>query len=165
MVTSKAPATDVTTTQPSSEALRGLARIARMLERSSGDLGLAHYRILTMVAQGDERASRLATRLALGRPAVSATVDALAGKGLLTRSAVSGDLRGTSLSVTAKGREAIAEAEAAMAVELEGLLALTPDPAAVLSALSLLSAALDRRWALTHDGMDEPSGPDAPPPS
>jgi DNA-binding MarR family transcriptional regulator len=133
-----------------------------MLERSSGQLGLAHYRILTMVAQGDERASRLAARLALGRPAVSATVDALAAKGLLTRSAVTGDHRATSLSITAKGRAAVAAAEAAMASDLDALLALTPDPVAVLRTLGLLSAALDERWAITHAAVVQPSGPAAP---
>jgi DNA-binding MarR family transcriptional regulator len=162
MVKVRNSAPDDTSLQPSSEALRGLARLARMLERSSGELGLAHYRILTMVAQGDERASRLAARLALGRPAVSATVDALAAKGLLTRSAVTGDHRATSLSITPAGRAAVAAAEAAMAGDLEGLLALTPDPPAVLHTLGLLSAALDKRWALAHVAMVEPPGPAAP---
>jgi DNA-binding MarR family transcriptional regulator len=162
MGTVRNPAPDDTSMPLSSAALRGLARLARMLERSSGELGLAHYRVLTMVAQGDERASHLAARLALGRPAVSATVDALAAKGLLTRSAVTGDHRATSLSITAKGRAAMAAAEAAMASDLEGLLALTPDPAAVLRTLGLLSAALDKRWALAHAAMAEPAGPDAP---
>ena len=47
-----------------------------------GSLGLAHYRFLALVAGGDERASRLAERLALGKPAVSAAVGALVAQGL-----------------------------------------------------------------------------------
>ena len=73
------------------EALRALVRIARLLERVSGDLSLAHYRVLAAISDGDERASRLATRLALGKPAVSAAVDALCRRGLVARCEVADD--------------------------------------------------------------------------
>ena len=67
-------------------ALLAAARLARVLDKAASELGLAHYRFLTLVAAGgDERASRLAERLALGKPAVSAAVGALVAQGLLTR--------------------------------------------------------------------------------
>src|ERR1700728_2063445 len=73
------------------EAVRALARATRILERGSGELSLAHYRVLSAIASGDERASRVAKRLAIGKPTVSAAVEALAQRGLLVRSAVDGD--------------------------------------------------------------------------
>ncbi len=42
-------------------------RASSALERSSPDLSLAHYRVLTAVAQGQERASNIARKLAIGR--------------------------------------------------------------------------------------------------
>ena len=39
-----------------------LARASRILERATGELSLAHYRVLAAVASGEERASRLAVR-------------------------------------------------------------------------------------------------------
>src|SRR5579875_3572176 len=59
------------------EAVRALARASSVLERSSSELNLAHYRVLSAIASGQERASHVAARLALGRPAVSAAVESL----------------------------------------------------------------------------------------
>ena len=58
-----------------------LSRLARILERASGELSLSHYRVLAMVSAGDGRASRLAGRLALGKPAISAAVESLVSLG------------------------------------------------------------------------------------
>jgi DNA-binding MarR family transcriptional regulator len=82
------------------EAVRALARASRFLERSSDELSLAHYRVLAAVASGDERASRVAQRLAIGRPTISAAVDALGQRGLLSRGTVEGDQRATALHLT-----------------------------------------------------------------
>ena len=92
--------------------MRALARASRLLERASGDLSLAHYRVLAAVASGEERASRVAARLALGRPAISAAVDSLGQRGLLDRVEVEGDARAVALSVTAAGQRVLAQAEA-----------------------------------------------------
>ena len=80
--------------------MRGLARAARILERVSGELSLAHYRVLSAIAGGDERASRVAERLALGKPAVSAAVESLSQRGLIARSEVAGDQRAAALRLT-----------------------------------------------------------------
>ena len=60
-----------------------VARLARFLERACTDLTLAQYRVLALVADGERHASRVATALALGKPTVSASVEALAERGLL----------------------------------------------------------------------------------
>ncbi|MFI5909677.1 MarR family transcriptional regulator [Dactylosporangium sp. NPDC051541] len=134
------------------EALRAVARLARLLERATGELSLAHYRVLSAVAAGDQRASRLAERLALGRSAVSAAVDSLTGRGLLARSAVAGDLRGSALELTAAGRELLERAEAAAAAELAAVVARTAEPGPVLAALAALGPALDGIAAERHTG-------------
>jgi DNA-binding MarR family transcriptional regulator len=130
------------------EAVRSLARLARVLERRCGDeLSLAHYRVLAAVAGGDERASRVAARLALGKPAVSAAVEALVGKGLVERSEVAADQRAMRLGLTALGRAVLERAEGAMTEALQTLAASTDDPEGTLRSLASLGAALDAHLA------------------
>ena len=124
-------------------AVRAFARISRLLERSSTDLNLAHYRVLSAVASGDERASRVATRLALGKPAVSAAVDSLCERGLLVRDGVDGDQRAVALRITDAGGVVLGEIEAEMSSRIMALCERTPDPERVLEALGWLSTALD----------------------
>jgi DNA-binding MarR family transcriptional regulator len=96
------------------EAVRALTRASKVMERASGGLSLALYRVLAAVAAGDERASRVATRLALGKPTVSTSVDALCARGLLVRSGVAGDHRAVQLTLTELGRELLGDVEVAM---------------------------------------------------
>ncbi len=131
-------------------AVEALTRVARVLERASGGLSLSHYRVLTMVAAGDGRASRLAERLALGKPAISAAVESLANRGLLLRSNSVPDRRTIHLEITAAGLEILSAAESAMATALAELLERASDPAQTLDALQDLSQALDRRQADRH---------------
>lgn len=129
------------------DAVLAVARLARVLERASDGLGLSHYRILAMVAAGDERASRVAERLALGKPAVSAAVDALVSRGLLSRTEVAGDQRAIRLRLTAAGRATLGHAETSMAASLGEVLRSTPDPPATLQALASLDGALEQHLA------------------
>jgi DNA-binding MarR family transcriptional regulator len=126
------------------EAVRALARISRVLERASGDVSLAHYRVLAAVADGDERASRVAARLALGKPTISASVDALCRRGLLTREDVAHDQRAITLRLTAAGQTVLRETETAMTARLDAVLAHTPRAADVAAALGRLGTGLDR---------------------
>lgn len=132
------------------DAVRALARLARLLELSTGELSLAHYRVLSAVAEGDQRASRLAERLALGRPAISAAVDSLAQRGLLARCAVEGDLRGISLRLTAAGRKQLDDVESAAVAELRALAARTGEPEALLRMLAGLGPALEEAAVERH---------------
>lgn len=125
------------------QAIRALARMARQLERSSGDLNLAHYRVLSAVADGDERASRVADRLALGRPTVSSAVESLCKRGLLSREDAADDRRAATLTLTPAGEAALAAVEEEMLGRLEDLTARTPDGDAVLESLGRLGEALD----------------------
>jgi len=128
------------------EAVRSLARLSRLLERASGDLSLAHYRVLAAVADGDERASRVASRLALGKPAISAAVDALCKRGLLTRDSVESDQRAAALRVTALGKAMLADVDAAMVERLDAVLRHASDADALIAALDQVGPALDRLY-------------------
>ena len=126
-------------------AARTLARLARIVERSCCEMTLSQYRVLSLVASGDERATQLAGRLALAKPTITAAVDGLVERGLLTRSDVAGDRRATRLAVPAAGRVALDRTEGAIAERLAPLVAGCDDPARVIAALAELARALDTR--------------------
>lgn len=140
------------------DAVRGFARVSRMLENASTELSLAHYRVLSAIASGDERASRIATKLSLGKPTVSASVDALCKRGLLTRSVVGGDQRAVALAVTADGAAALARAEEAMVASVVDLCQRTSDPRRALEAFAWLGPAID---AAVHTPIAAERVPDA----
>lgn len=129
------------------KAVEALTRASRLMERASGGLSLAHYRVLSAVAAGDERSSRIAARLALGKPAVSASVEALCARGLLVRSGVVGDQRAVQLSLTATGTELLDAAQKSMASTLERLSARTEHRDEVIDALLMLGWAIDQAAA------------------
>jgi DNA-binding MarR family transcriptional regulator len=121
-----------------------VARLARYLERACTDLTLAQYRVLALVADGERRASRVANALALGKPTVSASVENLAERGLLTRTPAGHDKRATELAVTAEGLRVLTATETAMRVRLDELLP-DDDAAVVADALARVQRALDAR--------------------
>jgi DNA-binding MarR family transcriptional regulator len=124
-------------------AVRALARASRLLERASSELSLAHYRVLAAIASGDVRATRIATRLAVGKPAISAAVESLCQRGLLARSVVKGDQRAAALHLTPSGREVLDRVEGAMTRQLAELSAFIPDPRQLFESLVWLDAAIE----------------------
>src|SRR4051812_39132902 len=130
--------------EPSREvdAVRALARASRLLERAaSDDLSLAHYRVLSAVAAGDERASRIAARLALGKPTISAAVEALCQRGLLERTDIDTDHRVVTLRLTPAGTALLGRVERTMVDWLDGVRARAADGDRLLDALVVLGAA------------------------
>jgi DNA-binding MarR family transcriptional regulator len=127
-------------------AVRGLAFAARKLERSAGDLTLAQYRVLALVAAGDERSSHLAERLAVAKPTITAVVDGLVERGFLTREAVAGDRRSQRLVVTPAGEAALEAAETAMAAAIDEVLDDAADRDKVVAALVDLDGALTKYY-------------------
>ena len=125
------------------DAVRALARATRVLERASGELSLAHYRVLSAIASGEKRASRVAERLAIGKPTVSAAVEALAQRGLLLRSAVDIDQRVAVLHLTPEGEALLARVETEMIRRIDDLCGRTPDPDRLMESLVWLGAAID----------------------
>jgi DNA-binding MarR family transcriptional regulator len=129
------------------EAARALVRASRVLERSSDELSLAHYRVLSAIASGDERASRVAERLELGKPTVSAAVDALCRAGLIARAEVERDQRALALRVTTAGQIVLDRVENEMVARVDDLCSRTPDAVQMKEALAWLGAAIDVRAA------------------
>jgi DNA-binding MarR family transcriptional regulator len=138
------------------EAVRALARASRVLERASSELSLAHYRVLSAIASGDERGSRIAARLAVGKPTVSAAVEALCQRGLLVRSGVEGDQRVAALRLTGDGEALLERVEAEMVSRIDALCARTPDGAQLMESLVWLGDAIDEvvaeRWGRQAGG-------------
>jgi DNA-binding MarR family transcriptional regulator len=95
-----------------------------------------------MVASGDARASKLAERLAVAKPTVTAVVDGLVDRGYLLREAVPGDRRSASIVVTPAGRARLATAEDAMSERLEHLLGAVSDRGAFVRGLAEIDAAM-----------------------
>jgi len=126
-------------------AVLTMMRLFRALERVDAGITPQQYRILTLAGAGGERSARLAKRLAVAKPTLTATADGLVAAGYAQREAEAGDRRVVRLRLTAAGRAALDRADAAYACWLSPLLATSGDGAAVLQALHDLDAALDER--------------------
>jgi DNA-binding MarR family transcriptional regulator len=129
------------------EAVRGFARAVRVLERASRELSMSHYRVLASVAAGEERASRVAERLELGRPAISSAVDALCAHGLMERREVEGDQRAVELRVTPEGAAVLERVEHEMTTALRALCARIEGGEQLLASLAALDLAVDAMFA------------------
>ncbi len=102
-------------------AARALTLAARSLERAAAacDLTLAQFRILALIAAGDERSSLLAERLAVAKPTITAVVDGLVERHLVVREAVVGDRRSIRVALTPTGVVALRAAEDEMSDTLD----------------------------------------------
>ncbi|MCL2515139.1 MAG: MarR family winged helix-turn-helix transcriptional regulator [Microbacteriaceae bacterium] len=125
-------------------AADSVARLARILERAAAPLSLADFRVLSAVEQGEDRASRLAQRLAVGKPAISATVESLAKRGLIERAKVAGDQRAMALALTPQGAVEFAQAKRRLTERVSEVADATADPAATIGALAQLGPAVER---------------------
>jgi DNA-binding MarR family transcriptional regulator len=80
---------------------------------------------------------------------VSAAVDALTQRGLMSRSDVLGDQRATTLSLTAGGYALLSRVETDMTERLNQLSERTPDATQLLESLVWMGAAIDELRAET----------------
>lgn len=120
-----------------------IMRMFRALERVDAGLTPQQYRILKLAGAGGERSARLAERLAVAKPTLTATADGLVAAGYARRDAEPGDRRVVRLCLTPAGHEAIDRADAAYSAWLDRLLDATGDADQVLAALEALDAAMD----------------------
>jgi len=126
---------------------RALALAARAVEKAAVacDLTLPQYRVLAMIAAGDERSSLLADRLAVAKPTITAVVDGLVDRGMVAREAVAGDRRSIRVALTPDGRSALRAAEIAMTEVLTRISGEAADPERLIAALCDLDDALAAR--------------------
>jgi DNA-binding MarR family transcriptional regulator len=144
-VNDSGPATEALDVQTSQEAVLTVMRLFRALERVDTGLTPQQYRILKLAGAGGERSARLAERLAVAKPTLTATAAGLVAAGYAEREAEAGDRRVVRLCLTATGRAALERADAAYASWLGPLLGATGDMAGVLEAIRGLDAALEER--------------------
>jgi DNA-binding MarR family transcriptional regulator len=128
------------------------------VERASLDLSFADYRVMSSIEGGEGRASRLADRLALGKPTVSATVESLSKRGLVVRSKVDGDNRAVALTLSDEGRDLFERMQARMSRQLELLAERTGDADRLIEALAMLDEAVDVAMRERHEKEAEQIG-------
>ena len=97
----------------SGSACRAAAHLGRTVERAltDADISPAGYRVLSWLAMGDAAAAVLADKLAVSRPTVTLVVDGLQARGLVSRTADERDRRRVTISMTAAGQAALADAD------------------------------------------------------
>jgi long-chain acyl-CoA synthetase len=128
---------------------RIIARLSRVMDNCLTDVGMSasQYRILGFLS--DERAasaaSRLADKLSVSRPTITALVDGLVAKGWVERQVGDDDRRRVDHKVTPAGREALAAADEAITLRLAECLSHLEPPQ--------LGTAVDglRSWATALD--------------
>lgn len=126
------------------KAVRTLLRAGRMLDRVDTGLTPPQYRLLSLLADGTERSTALAQRLAVSKPAISAAVETLSVAGHVRRRSDESDRRITWLEITPVGTAALARAEDAMVARFDEVLKELDDPAVILSALADVDQAMEK---------------------
>ena len=105
-----------------SQAVMAIFRLFRGLECVDTGLTPSQYRMMKLAGAGGERSTRLAQRLAVAKPTLTATADGLVAAGYACRAAEPGDRRVVRLSLTPAGRAALDRADAAYLAWLGPLL-------------------------------------------
>ena len=141
------------------EAGRALATGARAIERVLGDMTLAQFRVLSVVASSPERASRIAERADMSRPSLSGLLDGLASRGWVERRVVADDRRGVRLEVTPQGHAALRRARAAVSEAMAAILVDVPcdERDGVRRALVVLARAFDERATSSRAVQEAPT--------
>ncbi|HEY0247933.1 MAG TPA: MarR family winged helix-turn-helix transcriptional regulator [Gryllotalpicola sp.] len=143
-------------TDPLHTVVDALARLARMLERAAAPLSLADFRVLSAIDSGEDRASRLAQRLAVGKPAISATVDSLAKRGLVGREKAEDDQRAVALALTERGAAEFGAARTRLAERVRAVTEAADDPQASIRTLAGLGGAIER-YRLAREAASKPA--------
>ena len=113
-----------------------IARLCRVLEcNTTAGLTLPQYRVLGLLAGGDERASLLASRVSVAKPTLTSIVDSLFDRGLVSRETPDGDRRRCDCRSPPAGRAELRKAAAEFRGVLDEVLMACDKPEAVLDAL------------------------------
>ena len=105
----------------------GVGRVAAWLSKmvevalAQVDLTLPQYRVLAILADGNEAASGLAERLAVRPPSITAIIDGLVSRGLVDRRPEDSDRRRVSLRITDDGARMVAAADRAVDEQLRSI--------------------------------------------
>jgi DNA-binding MarR family transcriptional regulator len=125
-----------------------IARLSRVLENhGTAELTMPQYRVLGLLSGGHERATELASKLAVTKPTLTSLIDGLVERGYVEREGADGDRRAVRLVITSAGAVAADLTGIALREVLDDVLSRCADPAAALAALDDLRRALDARWS------------------
>ena len=127
------------------EALLTILRVTRVLERIDAGVSPQQYRMLKLIGAGGERSARLAEKLAVARPTLTATADSLVAAGLACREAEPGDRRVVRLRLTDAGQAAVTRADTAYSDWFGALLDDTGRREHIISGLQALDIAMTER--------------------
>ena len=118
--------------------------IERLLAGHQPPLTVAQFLALRAIAAEDVSGSELARRTGVSGPAVSQLLASLADAGLMERSELADDRRRRALTLSARGGEVLASAQALLRERLSALLGELPRPEAdaLARALPQVEAAL-----------------------
>jgi DNA-binding MarR family transcriptional regulator len=125
------------------QAVRALARLQRILEFADAGMSIPQYRMLVILSEGGQRSARLAQRLAVRRPTLTALADGLIAAGYAERGSEPGDRRIVRLLLTDAGRAALARADEAYQAALAPLLGHMSDPDGLMVGLVDAGEAMD----------------------
>ena len=141
------------------EALLTILRVTRVLERIDAGVSPQQYRMLKLIGAGGERSARLAEKLAVARPTLTATADSLVAAGLACREAEPGDRRVVRLRLTDAGQAAVTRADTAYSDWFGALLDDTGRREHTISDLQALEMAMtERHRARTTASTREQAG-------
>jgi DNA-binding MarR family transcriptional regulator len=126
-------------------AILTVLRMSRVMDRIEAGISPQQYRILKLIGEGGERSARLAEKLAVARPTLTATADSLVAAGLAYREAEPGDRRVVRLRLTPEGQAAIKRADEAYATWLDAVLDYTGRREEILDGLDALDDAMTER--------------------
>jgi DNA-binding MarR family transcriptional regulator len=114
------------------------------MERVDAGLTPQQFRMLKLIGAGGERSARLAERLAVAKPTLTSTADALVAAGLLWREPESTDRRVVKLRLTEAGQAALDHANQVYGDWLAELLAVAGEPERLLDDLGRVDQAIDQ---------------------
>ena len=126
-------------------AIRVLAHLHRMLESADAGLTIPQYRLLAVLSEGGERSARVAQKLAVRKPTLTALADGLIAAGYAERESEPGDRRIVRLVLTDAGRAALHRADQAYLARLAPVLDGLADPDRLVGDLIELSEVLRAR--------------------
>lgn len=122
------------------------------MERVGAGLTPQQFRMLKLIGAGGERSARLAEKLAVAKPTLTSTADALVAAGLLAREAETSDRRVVKLRLTPAGQAALDHANQVYGQWLAELLAAAGEPARLLDDFGLIDQAIDQRRSAKQAG-------------
>jgi DNA-binding MarR family transcriptional regulator len=146
-----------------SAAAMTIIRLFRTLERVDAGLTPQQYRMLKLVGAGGERSARLAHKLAVAKPTLTATADGLVGAGLLYRETEVTDRRVVRLRLTPAGHAAVDRADAVYSAWLRQLFDAAGDPTRLAGDFDQLDVAIDSLRGVGPARQATPGDPAAGP--